>query len=221
MGMSQEPQRPLPLEEMAATSPIAGVAEVVGLDVRRDPETGGIYTDARLRFLETWSASCPAELVLTQLGGELDGHRSAIAGWNWTLAPGETVVLFAKPWKGPYAVVTGRRLGLGHVDAQGRVTWDQERGSEAPRPSLEEVRTITGKALGRTLAAPKTSPVPASPSEAAKEGVAVPPAAPSPRAPRELENRGGLPFFLLAGVFVLAALALRLGRRRASGNRRA
>ncbi len=213
--MPQEPQRPLSLEELATSSPLAGVAEVVRIDVRRDPETGGIYTDARLRFREAWSPACPAELVLTQLGGELDGHRSAIAGWNWTLTPGETIVLFAKPWKGPYAAVTGRRLGLGHVDAQGRVAWDQERSGDAPRPSLAEIRTQVGKALGKTLAAP-TAPLPA---PGATEGVAVPPPPPRPTA-REPEGRGGLPFFLLAGLFALAALALRL-RRRVSGDRRA
>ncbi len=198
--------RRLPLEELAASSPVAGVAEVVRIDVRRDPDTGAIYTDAHLRIREAWSAACPAAAVLTQVGGELDGHRSALPGGNWTLAAGESIVLFAKPWKGPYVAVTGRRQGLGRIDARGRVTWDLDRDVDAPRPSLDEIRTQVGKALGRSLVVPPAT------APAATEGVEIPPVPPRP-SKRELEGRGGLPFFLVAALLALAALALRLRRR--------
>ena len=191
--IAQEPHRALSVEELAAASPYSGVAVVERVDVRSDPSTGAIYTDARLRVRETWAAPFPAEVVLTQVGGTLDGRRSAAVGWNYTLTPGRTIAFFCKAWKGPYFAVTGMRQGLFHLDGD-RATWEMDRGTIP----LAELRARAGRTLGRELA-------PAPPEEAAPR-----PAAPASRAPAP----PGRFFFGLAALLALAALVVRWARRR-------
>jgi hypothetical protein len=221
LALGQEPHRPLSVEQLAAASSFAGVAVVDRIDIRRDADTGANYTDVRLRVLETWSGSLPPGGLLTQVGGTVDGRRSAVAGWNYRVEPGERIVLFAKPWKGPYVVVAGLRQGLAHVDDGGRVTWDLDRRTDgtvepgAERPLLEALRQRVAQALGRAPAelgrpSPAPSATPDSPGAAA-------PTAPRPPPKETGKNRAGVPFFLAAGLFAAIALALRLARRRANG----
>ncbi|HEX7897615.1 MAG TPA: hypothetical protein VF950_07625 [Planctomycetota bacterium] len=208
----QEPHRALSVEELAAVSPYSGVAVVERVGVRADPATGAVYTDAHLRVRETWGAPFPADVVLTQVGGELGGRRSAAVGWNYALSPGRTIAFFCKPWKGPYFAVTGMRQGLFHVDG-GRATGEMESAGTLP---LAELRARAGRTLGRELApavaaaegkVPPSRAVAGSATEGegpAERDVPPPPAPASP----------GRFFFALAVLLGVAALLFRGFRRR-------
>jgi hypothetical protein len=205
--LTQAAYRPLSVEELAAASPFSGVAVVERAGTRLDPTTGAVYTDAHLRVRETWGAPFPAEVILTQLGGELDGVRSAAVGWNYALAPGRTIAFFCKPWKGPYFAVTGLRQGLFHVEGNA-ASWEMDRDGRSF--TLTELRARVGRTLGREL-------VPAPPTrdgagsarrdEGSKEDVPArhetPPAPPPGRF-----------FFALAALLGLAAVLVRWARRR-------
>lgn len=193
----QEPHRPLSLEELARAGPFRGTARVEAVDVRRDPDTGAVYTDARLRILETWGEPFPPEVVLTQVGGELDGLRSAAVGWNYALAPGAAVAFFAKHWKGPYFAVVGMRQGLFHLDGL-RAVPDLDR--ESPGLKLDELRS---RVLGGTP--PRSAEPPP-----AEDVVPPAPSSPSPARPES----GGRAFFVLAAILGLAAVAVRFLRKR-------
>lgn len=207
IALAQEPHRPLSIEEMAAASPFSGVAVVERIDVRHDPSTGAAYTDARLRIRETWGAPFPPEVVLTQVGGTLDGRRSAAVGWNYTLSPGAVIAIFCKHWKGPYFSATGMRQGVLHVE-QERAIRDMDRSPDGgPRPSLPlaELRARVGRTLGRELL--PAAPTRRAEAPSAEEAGEAPPPPPAPRSPaRESASRL---FWALAAALILAALLLR------------
>ena len=210
--LAQASYRPLSVEELAAASPFSGVAVVERAGVRVDPTTGAVYTDGHLRVRETWGAPFPAEVILTQVGGTIDGRRSAAVGWNYTLTPGRTIAFFCKAWKGPYFAVTGMRQGLFHLDGD-RAAWEMDRGTLP----LAELRARAGRTLGRELApAPPSRAVAGAATEGKgpPEEVAPLPSAPAPppRAPAPAPQ--GRVLLGLAALLALAALVVGWARRR-------
>jgi hypothetical protein len=102
----------IPVEEMARSAQVIGVASVRSAQTRKDESTGLICTDFTLTFSEIWKGSPPDPFVLVKAGGTLGGQASAIVGREYKLDVGDSLVLFAtRSQKDTYAVI-GLRQGL-------------------------------------------------------------------------------------------------------------
>jgi len=134
----------LSVAEMTARAGFIGIATVTSSEVRQNTTNGMIYTHYALKIVEAWKGTPlqPAELM--QAGGELDGKIAAIAGHEYKLVPGQTIVLFATISKFGNYVVMGLRQGLYEVDA----------GAEHPVHRLSMPRTggLSASAPGPTVA---------------------------------------------------------------------
>jgi len=110
--LAQTAGRPLPVEEMAQSAQVIGVATVRSAQTRKDVATGLICTDFTLAFAEVWKGSPSDPFILVKAGGTLGGQTSAIVGREYKLEVGESLVLFAtRSLKETYAVI-GLRQGL-------------------------------------------------------------------------------------------------------------
>jgi hypothetical protein len=115
----------LTLRELVLVADVIAQAEVVGAAARMD-ELDRIVTDVTLRVDEPlWGArrwsdlGSGSEVVVTRLGGELDGLGLRVEG-EPTFALGETVVLFAEERRGElHAVGMSQGVLPVRVDASG------------------------------------------------------------------------------------------------------
>lgn len=164
------PHRPLPVEELARTSALAGVAVVERLVTFRDPENQAIYTDAHLFIEDLWKGGPASEIRLRQYGGRLGDRAAALPDWGYTLQKGERIAFFAVPFRGGSYTLKGSRQGLYRIS--GAPTPVAERDLYAGRSGFEE--PVALEALKRRVLAALggEAPTPSVPE--------VPPPAPSP-----------------------------------------
>jgi hypothetical protein len=167
---------PIPVEEMARRADVAGVAVVNRVAARLDPANGMIYTDAFLRFSEVWKGRADGEFLLTRTGGTLGETTVSAVGFDYTLEPGQEIVIFAVPSTAGGHVVVGMTQGLYRVEpGPGRLLRrESERGATLP---LNELRGEVLRLTGRTLERP---PPPATPGAPAPSAGPLPEAAPAP-----------------------------------------
>jgi hypothetical protein len=213
--------RVLPVEEMAGKTAVAGVAVVQGSSVRRDDRNGMIYTDYRLRFTEVWKGDPGPDFVLMKAGGQIGDRATAIAGQDYVLEPGESIVVFASASGLGHHTVMGLRQGLYRVGAgpERPLLRESEKGTAAPSIPLRELKEQVFKALGKEIPA---EPVPAPADKAAP--VPLPADAPTPHAQVPVQgaspaapdvggtSRGSLG--AIVGILLLLAVAWAFLRRR-------
>ena len=178
--------RVVPVEEMAAKTAVAGVAVVRGSSVRRDDRNGMIYTDYRLRFTDVWKGNPGDDFILMKAGGRIGDLVADIAGQDYVLQPGESIVVFATASSLGHHTVLGLRQGLYRVGAgpDRPLSRESERGA-APIP-LRQLKEQVFKALGKEL---PESPATESAASADKAAPASPPGD-LPQAHAEVPARG-------------------------------
>jgi MYXO-CTERM domain-containing protein len=86
--------RHLAVDQMAEASDAVARGTVVSQRVVR--EGGRIYTESTLRVSECWLGTCGDEILVRQLGGEIDGIGMVVAGVTH-LSVGDEMVLFLRP----------------------------------------------------------------------------------------------------------------------------
>lgn len=225
----------LSVPQLTSRAAFIGIATVTASDVRQNATNGMVYTHYALKIVEAWKGTPlqPAELL--QGGGELDGKISIVAGHDYKLVPGQTIVLFATISKFGNYVVIGLRQGLFEIGAGPDfpvhcLAKPRETGRSAPAPGLtlaglkKEVFGVLGLPYEPpVLPAPAPGKVPAPEKSSGKTGDA-PEDAPQPPAPhpRIPEDPHGPNWAMIASGAVVAAavvwLLLSKKRRRSPGD---
>ena len=149
LAESQERSRNLPVDEMVAKAEVVGVAVVQGSTVRQDPRNGMIYTDYSLKFGEVWKGTPSDPFLLTQAGGRIGDVAASIAGHEYTLEPGQKLVVFASLNLGRHVVI-GIRHGLYRVGegTDPRLTRLSE--ASASPLTLRQLKEQTYRIMGRS-----------------------------------------------------------------------
>lgn len=174
--------RPLPVEEIAATAVVAGVAVVERVSVRKDPSVNAVYTDATLRFEDVWKGEPPPAFVLTRYGGVYGNEKAFSPGWDYDVKPGERIVVFATPFRDGTWTLKGSRQGLFRVEGsppRARRDLGGIPGDGPEPPTLADLKRRVFAALGREAPVEPAAPPPA----AAPGGTKAPDAEAAPRAP--------------------------------------
>lgn len=220
----------IPVEEMARSAEVIGVAQVRSAQPRKDSTTGLIYTDFSLAFSEIWKGSPAQPFVMVKAGGTLEGRTSAILGREYKLEVGQSVVVFAtRSQRDAYAVMGLRqglyRMGGGPDPLLFRVSEFPDGPGASSDLRLGKLRDQVFRILGRPVgsadgSAPGTAPE--EPREGKVPGGAAGPVAPTPAAnPPSAEappsQRPVAGIAVLFGVAVIGLVAFAIIKRK-TGN---
>lgn len=213
--------RTLPVEEMTQKAAVVGVATVQSSSVRRDPANGMIFTDHILKFTEVWKGGVQDPFTLVQAGGQIGNQVAEIAGEQYLLKKGESIVVFASPRPPAQYNVIGIRQGLYRVGsgADPKVVRESETpavGPPRPAVSLRSLKAQVYQSLGRPVETVPDSPArpepgPAGPVSSATSTPSEGPTSPLSRstAPPEDPPSHWMAWIVVGGVFVVLAVALR------------
>lgn len=101
---------PMETRALVARSHEIVIGEVTAVTPRWNESRTRIVTDVRVRVTEALKGEAGPELVLTQVGGEVDGFRYTVDGAP-SFRPGEEALLFAWRDRAGLAQVTGLAQG--------------------------------------------------------------------------------------------------------------
>lgn len=157
----------VPVDEMARQADVIGVATVQSTGSREEPRSGMIWTDYRLQFSEVWKGDPGREFILMKAGGQLpSGDKLTVPDHEYSLKPGESIVVFAIPSKfGNHVPIDFQqglyRLGGGSQPSVYRLTEHPRAIGNKPTDSLRALKEGVWRALGRPV---EPSSAPSSPS---------------------------------------------------------
>lgn len=233
-GWAQSRKPPIPVENMAGHADVVGVATVISSGPREEPRTGLIWTDFRLQFSEIWKGDPGREFILMKAGGQLPaGDKVTVPGHEYTLTPGDSIVVFAIPSKFGNHVPIDFQQGLYRVGAGSdpqvyRMTEHPRAIGKKPTQSLRSLKEEVWRALGRTIdpasppsppsSTPDAAPIPANPSEKGSIAPPVQPAAQAPVPSPGTSNSwgGGL---LVFGLILIIGIVLLLSKKKQGSSR--
>jgi hypothetical protein len=234
-GWAQSRKPAIPVENMTQQADVVGVATVISSGPREEPRTGLIWTDFRLQFSEVWKGDPGREFTLMKAGGQLpSGDKVTVPGHEYTLTPGDSIVVFAIPSKfGNHVPIDFEqglyRLGAGPEPQVYRMTEHPRAIGKKPTQSLRALKEEVWRALGRTLEPPsptsppsppssntKGNPVPANSSESGSIAPPVQPTAQAPAPPPMVSNRWGAGLLVFCLILVIGIVLLLSKRKQGS-----
>jgi hypothetical protein len=220
----------LSVPNLTAHAQIIGVATVQSQNVRLNPQNNMIYTDYLLHFTDVWNGTPDDPFILMKVGGQLGDRVVQVAGRDYQLKAGESIVVFAAPSIGGSHVIVGVQQGLYQVhDGTPRTVsrWMATRppGGSAQIQTLASLKDEVFRTLGRSpTGTPGTSNPPGETSKRTGIPESMPPgeaAQPPPARPPDgaqggvtTSDRPEMFRIVVVGLLVLGVLAFTLRRFR-------
>jgi hypothetical protein len=147
-------------QAMAPQVDVIGVATVTAQSARIDPRNNMIYTDYTLNFTDVWKGDPENPFILMKAGGQVGDRAVQIAGRNFQLATGQSIVVFAAPSSLGNHVVLGIDQGLYQIREGAPRTVTRMGVSRQPVASLalSALKEQVFRALGKSVTAPPSDP---------------------------------------------------------------
>lgn len=209
--------------QLTAKATVIGVATVTAIETREHPDNRMVYTYYTVMFREAWKGVPAEPSVIMQAGGVLGNRVVGIAGRQYRLEVGETVVLFAhESPMGPYYVPIGMNQGLFQVGGGAQPAVRQLSSPphpSGPQPLLSDLKREVCTALGIPYRPPALS-LGAPPRDPGTTATATVPTEPTPTAPEPPakvpaieESDRSWKLVIAAGLIAAAVLFILLSKR--------